>query len=259
MNLLRRTIDHSAGRIGWIRIMSLALVLGFGAFIVGCSTMSDVRAEEPAPDPALFGIEITSAPESVTAGDEIQVRYRVRNTGELTGTHDVRFSMDGRNLTSRTNLRLEEDQSRTGTFRYTSGNDDIGNRMFRVASQDAQDSVRVRVESKPLVLSSDVLFDYDSSELRSDSVEELDRVANSMNENPDARIRIEGHTDNAGTQEYNQRLSERRAQAVADYLANRNVPRNRMIVEGKGELEPTSTNQTSEGRQQNRRVEIYTF
>ncbi|HEY9198781.1 MAG TPA: OmpA family protein, partial [Gammaproteobacteria bacterium] len=68
---------------------------------------------------------------------------------------------------------------------------------------------------------------------------------------------VVGHTDSVGSDAYNQRLSEQRAQAVVDYLAGAGVPRERLRVEGRGETEPRDTNATEAGRQLNRRVELY--
>jgi outer membrane protein OmpA-like peptidoglycan-associated protein len=84
----------------------------------------------------------------------------------------------------------------------------------------------------------------------------LDRIAGTLNEYPASTITIVGHTDSVGGTDYNMDLSRRRASAVADYLAQRNVQRNRMYVEGRGEGEPIADNGTESGRAQNRRVEM---
>ena len=69
-------------------------------------------------------------------------------------------------------------------------------------------------------------------------------------------IHVEGHTDRIGTQEYNQKLSERRADAVKAYLVSKGVEKNRVYTEGKGEKQPVADNKTKEGKAKNRRVEI---
>ena len=73
----------------------------------------------------------------------------------------------------------------------------------------------------------------------------------------DTTIKVTGHTDNTGSRSYNQPLSERRAGAVADYLATTQVERNRMLVEGVGFDQPIAGNGTAQGRAANRRVELY--
>ena len=77
-----------------------------------------------------------------------------------------------------------------------------------------------------------------------------------LEDNPDIRIRIIGHTDSVGSDEANQRLSEGRAASVRDELVKRGISADRIEVEGKGESEPITTNETAEGRAQNRRVEM---
>jgi outer membrane protein OmpA-like peptidoglycan-associated protein len=84
----------------------------------------------------------------------------------------------------------------------------------------------------------------------------LDRIANTLNEYPASRITVVGYSDSAGDARANMELSRTRASAVADYLAQRGVQRNRMVVESRGENEPIADNATEAGRTQNRRVEM---
>ena len=99
-----------------------------------------------------------------------------------------------------------------------------------------------------------LLVDFDSAELRPESINELERVVSFMGDVPFATTLVEGHTDSVGSDTYNLNLSERRAKAVFDYLASRGVDPARMKSIGKGESEPIADNATAEGRQQNRRV-----
>lgn len=105
-------------------------------------------------------------------------------------------------------------------------------------------------------LTSDILFDYNSFALRSASRETLNDLAANFAQYPDNQIIVEGHTDSTGSDSYNQRLSEQRASTVADYLIDRGVRASAITVYGYGEMRPKSTNDTAEGRQLNRRVEI---
>lgn len=105
-------------------------------------------------------------------------------------------------------------------------------------------------------LKNDVLFDVNSAALRAASRTTLGSLAENLAKYTDNVVDVEGHTDSTGTQQYNQRLSERRAASVADYLIANGVPSSMITVWGVGELRPRSTNETAEGRQQNRRVEI---
>jgi outer membrane protein OmpA-like peptidoglycan-associated protein len=106
-------------------------------------------------------------------------------------------------------------------------------------------------------LTSDILFDFNSAGLRPQSRTTLNELATNFAQYPDNRIVVEGHTDSVGTDAYNQKLSEQRASSVADYLIDRGVPSANVIVYGYGEMRPKATNDTAEGRQLNRRVEIH--
>jgi outer membrane protein OmpA-like peptidoglycan-associated protein len=106
-------------------------------------------------------------------------------------------------------------------------------------------------------LTSDVLFDFNSSALRAESRTTLRELADNFEQYPDNVIVVEGHTDSVGTEEYNQKLSEQRASNVADYLIDNGVRSSNVTVYGYGELRPKSSNETAEGRQLNRRVEIH--
>ncbi len=106
----------------------------------------------------------------------------------------------------------------------------------------------------PLSQTLKLLFDFDSAELRPESLTELERLVRFMNDVPFATALIEGHTDSVGTDEYNLALSDRRAKSVFDYLTSRGVDPARVKSVGKGESAPIADNTTAEGRQLNRRV-----
>ena len=109
----------------------------------------------------------------------------------------------------------------------------------------------VRVE-----LPADVLFDFDKADIRADAATALAQLATIIAAYPDGRVELFGHTDAKGDDAYNQRLSERRAQAVASWLAGKHgVDAARMTTRGMGESKPVADNATDEGRQKNRRVE----
>lgn len=103
---------------------------------------------------------------------------------------------------------------------------------------------------------SDVLFDTDRAELKPGAAGAIDQLTSFLEENPDRRLLIEGHTDASGPDEYNRSLSADRADAVRNALIENNIAPNRLRTEGMGEAYPVASNETSAGRQQNRRVEI---
>lgn len=108
---------------------------------------------------------------------------------------------------------------------------------------------------KTLVLSG-VNFEVDSAQLVGASAAVLDRVAASMREVPDAKVRVEGHTDSSGSAAHNLDLSRRRADAVLNYLVRAGIDRARLSGEGFGESRPVASNETREGKAMNRRVEL---
>lgn len=102
----------------------------------------------------------------------------------------------------------------------------------------------------------DILFATDSATLTSTLRGDLQDVAASLNRYPNTTVNVLGHTDNTGTAAYNIDLAQRRAQSVASVLINSGVAAQRVRVTGMGENQPVATNQTPEGRAQNRRVEL---
>lgn len=106
---------------------------------------------------------------------------------------------------------------------------------------------------------SGLLFAVNSSELTPDIKAKLREFAGTLKEYDDTNILIDGHTDATGTNEYNMKLSERRADAVNDYLRSLGVERTRLGIRGFGETQPIATNESESGRRQNRRVEVSIF
>ena len=100
------------------------------------------------------------------------------------------------------------------------------------------------------------LFEFDSYEITREARAGLRRVVDWMNEYPSLTAKIEGHTDSVGSDEYNQKLSENRAKAIYDYLVKEGISASRLGYEGFGESRPVASNDTVEGRAQNRRIEM---
>jgi outer membrane protein OmpA-like peptidoglycan-associated protein len=117
-------------------------------------------------------------------------------------------------------------------------------------SRTADNELKVTVKN-------DVLFDYNSAGLRSASRSSLREMANVFEQYPNTTIAVEGFTDSTGSATYNERLSERRAASVANYLENLGVRGSRVDTIGYGESRPRASNNTASGRQLNRRVEIH--
>ena len=101
-----------------------------------------------------------------------------------------------------------------------------------------------------------ITFLSNAADVRAESYPILDKVASTLNEYHETMVEVAGHTDSTGSSQYNQRLSERRANSVAAYLESRGVDAKRLIVVGDGEKDPIASNDSPAGRQQNRRVEL---
>jgi outer membrane protein OmpA-like peptidoglycan-associated protein len=136
----------------------------------------------------------------------------------------------------------------------------IGNYMDKQAAEMQRDLEGAEVqrigEGIKITFDSGILFDIDKSDLRPVSKTNLAELAKILNKYPDTNILIEGHTDNTGPDDHNMTLSKDRAQAVAFYMATVEVKSARFSTAGYGETQPIVMNDTPEGRQKNRRVDI---
>jgi outer membrane protein OmpA-like peptidoglycan-associated protein len=117
--------------------------------------------------------------------------------------------------------------------------------------------LQTRDSARGLIVNmSDVLFDTGSYTLKPGAREKLAKISGIVLAHPGLNLQIEGHTDSVGTDEFNQQLSERRADSVRDFLAEQGVPASSITAHGFGKTQPVASNDTAEGRQRNRRVEL---
>jgi len=139
----------------------------------------------------------------------------------------------------------------------------IGKAMDKRAAEMKQDMQGAKIERVgegiKITFDSGLLFDIDKSDLRSEAKTNLQSLAKILNKYPDTDILVEGDTDNTGSEDYNLKLSERRAQSVANYLMGLGVPGSRISNVGLGKSNPIASNDTDYDRQQNRRVEVAIF
>ena len=105
-------------------------------------------------------------------------------------------------------------------------------------------------------LSKQSLFEFNSDKVAKDNYAGLNVVAKFLKSSPNVSVKVEGHTDNVGAKEYNQKLSERRAKSVADYIISKGVDSSRVTTQGFGFSKPIASNKTKEGRAKNRRTEL---
>lgn len=139
----------------------------------------------------------------------------------------------------------------------------IGNYMDEQAAEMDNDIAGAKIERVgegiKITFDSGILFEFDSSTLQDQAKTNISNLAVILNKYPDTNILVTGYTDYDGTEQYNLNLSERRAQSVSNYAMGQGVLSSRLSVLGLGELEPVATNETPEGKQLNRRVEIAIF
>lgn len=129
--------------------------------------------------------------------------------------------------------------------------------LFNALSQMEGKFARIHRDARGTIVSlSDILFDFDKATLRRNVEFNLVKIAAILNQFEEMKILIEGHTDSIGTEEYNLGLSQRRAQAVQEFLISQGVSESRLSSEGYGESRPVADNGTEEGRQLNRRVDL---
>jgi outer membrane protein OmpA-like peptidoglycan-associated protein len=114
--------------------------------------------------------------------------------------------------------------------------------------------IKVKVGKK--VVLNNILFQTGKSILTTSSYSELERLLGILNDNPQMKIEISGHTDNTGSLPLNLKLSEDRAKAVVEYLAQKGIDRTRLEYKGFGPQQPIADNATADGRTKNRRVEF---
>jgi outer membrane protein OmpA-like peptidoglycan-associated protein len=136
----------------------------------------------------------------------------------------------------------------------------IGHQMDKQAEEIKKTVPDAKVErvGEGIVVefTSNILFAFDKSSLSADARTNLDKLVVVLNNYPDTNIEVQGHTDSKGSVAYNQKLSERRANAVSGYLSGKNIKTSRLTIKGYGETAPKYDNSTAEGRTQNRRVDF---
>jgi outer membrane protein OmpA-like peptidoglycan-associated protein len=192
---------------------------------------------------------------------EVQIAAAQADADRLKGENDLRTASAA---TEADRLKRENDAQRAG----------LQADLDRAAKEKAQaeaEKTELRVQllrqfnviletrdtARGLIVNmSDVLFDSAKYSLRPAAREKLARVAGIISGHPGLRLEVEGHTDSVGGDDYNQLLSEHRASSVRDYLTQAGIPMNSVSAKGLGKTRPVASNDTTAGRQQNRRVEL---
>ncbi len=170
------------------------------------------------------------------------------------------IASDQRQQTDNANMRAADAQAEAGDQHQAA---DLARSQAAAAQGNAQqlqqqlDELNAKVTDRGTVVTlGDLLFTFGTADLNAGGNQHLGRLAGFLAKYPDRTARIEGYTDNVGSSDYNLGLSQRRAQAVKDYLVSQGISGARLTASGKGKSDPIGDNTSSTGRQQNRRVEV---
>ncbi len=184
---------------------------------------------------------------TITAGKEVLFK-------ELTTDNRGSFNID---LPKGERYRISASKAgylNTSSTESTINADATCNKTLTLAMKEKRKNVSFRLEN--------ILYDYDSANLRSESIPNLEVLLKLLNDNPAIVIELGSHTDSRGSNSYNQKLSQERAQSVVDWLINRGVSHSRLVARGYGETAPIAPNENEDGtdnpdgRQLNRRTEF---
>ncbi len=225
-------------------------------------------AEQPEPDKEL-------------AANRVYLADRKVDTARALA--ETRFAEDQRAVISaqRDNARLDARTREADAVKYQVATAQAENAEQKVAADQARDEAKAaqlaaassqqqaaelqrqidvlqaRQTDRGLVLTlGDVLFTTGRADLKPGATDNLNRLVAFLNKYPDRNVVIQGYTDNVGSDDYNQGLSERRADSVKSYLTGQGIGSMRLSTSGKGRSDPVATNDSAAGRQQNRRVEV---
>ena len=151
--------------------------------------------------------------------------------------------------------RMEAEQARTDAESARAEAAELAERERKLREELAE--LQAKETERGIVLTlGDVLFDVDKATLKAGATQSLYRLVTFLKEYPDRQVLVEGHTDSTGTEEYNLGLSQRRAEAVVQFLVENGIAPDRALARGYGKAYPVAGNETAAGRQRNRRVEI---
>ena len=214
-------------------------------------------AQAPAPAPAPRAVACPppvarlTVPQRAQVGEAVPMDASASATQSGQATYTWDFG-DGTPPTTFTFPRTTHAYARAGNYTVKVTVDD---KTCGISSATAPTTVVLRVVLQEKA-GGKVLFDFDKADLKPEAKRQLAVVLQALREQPSLQTHIVGHTDSVGTSAYNMKLSQRRAESVAHYLAQQGVSRQSLKTDRKGETEPVASNATAAGRAQNRRVEI---
>ena len=254
---VRRAKRHRAALAGVLVISSAALL----AACAGPSSASLDRARQAVAAARADQEVVAQAPEELAEAEQAldQAESAFRDRADQDEVDHLAYLAEQRAGTAQ--ALADERVALAEIDRLGEERDDLlvesRDRQIRVLETELAELQADRTERGLVVtLSDEILFDVDQAELKPGGMQQLARVAEFLVENPDRNVLIEGHTDSTAPDAYNLALSQRRANAVEDFLITQGVDPTRMSSDGYGEQLPIASNDTAAGRQANRRVEL---
>ena len=243
-------------------MITIGFTYYFGAVAPAAAPVVPQPVVEPAPAPA-------PAPEKPALSAPINLKATPASDSQINVTWDAvegaagyKIYRDDVFLTKASSPSLEDAGLKPSTkycYCVTAVNED-GKETVKSKTECATTPAAPTPVAKELIekgrATIDIKFDFDKADVKKQYHDELAKFAIVLKEHPDLKLIIEGHTDNIGGKTYNEKLSQRRAEAVKDYLVkNFSIDASRLTAKGYGMTKPISDNKTKEGRQKNRRVE----
>lgn len=221
--------------------------IGGGVGAIGGALLCALTAEDAVKNPPV--VRATCTPSSGAPPLAVDCRcVATTEIGEIKG-YSWDFGDGGKSM------------EQNGKHTYTTA----GNYSAKCTAKDSYDiagsgsaavSVAAPVVAKKTIVLRGINFGFDAAKIEPEFEGVLDAGIEALKENPGVRVQVAGYTDSVGTDEYNQGLSERRANAVLDYLSTHGIDASRLSAVGNGESNPVADNATADGRAQNRRVEL---
>lgn len=247
------------------RNITLGIAVSLSLLMTGCATtppdntmLNEAKASyakiKDNPDVARSGdSHLRSAKKQLERAESLQEsgedRARIENAAYLANRHAQIAMEQGVRAKLEKQVESAEEQRRKLKLDKSSAEADR-------LRKEMEELKAERTDRGMVLTLGDVLFDLNKADLKSSGEQTVGRLAQFMQEYEDRRVRVEGYTDSTGADAYNQKLSERRAGAVKDALLSQGIEGERVETRGYGKQYPVSSNDTSAGRQQNRRVEI---
>jgi outer membrane protein OmpA-like peptidoglycan-associated protein len=223
-----------------------AAAIGGGVGAVGGALLCALTAPEEAKNPPTA--RCTATPSS--GAPPLAVDFRSIGTSDA-GIKS--YSWDFGDGTKSTEQNPHHTYTTAGNYNATCSVTDNNN---LTGTGSAPVSVAAAAAAKKQIVLRGINFDFDKSNIKPEAEPVLDAAVEVLKENPGVNIRVAGYTDSTGPDAYNQGLSERRAKSVRDYLVAHGIEASRLTAVGFGEADPVASNDTKDGRAQNRRVTL---